>query len=174
MSDSEGIRMSEPLMPKKERGTLVYRVSYKTTVRLGATQKALQDYLEAIGYKVQRHSPTMILERGSWLASWVHPNPRHQKSRLTLDFISNGEQTLVEAVLRVSRLGNVPLRPDYDFWQTELEELRRVLQLEPVNPLLSRYAAERALWYSVSVMLAVLSATILTLLSLVTLLLGVL
>lgn len=163
--------MQELKMPKIDGHWLVYRESYETSLRKGAASKAITEYLEAIGYEQIQMSPTMVFERGSGLASLYHPNPKRQKTEISVDFASAGNTSIVELVMRVNRLGNKPLVKDYEFWRSELNGLSSILQGGHAESQLSDFAAERAMWYSVAVMLGIsLAAAILGLLAILILL----
>src|SRR5688572_25889463 len=110
--------MQELKMPKVDGHWLVYRESFETAMRKGAASKAVTEYLEAIGYHQTQMSPTLLFERGSGIASLYHPNPKRQKTEISVDFASAGEVGIVELVMRVNRLGNMPLGKDYDFWRS--------------------------------------------------------
>ena len=151
--------MQDVKMPKVDGYWLVYRESFETAMRKGAASKAATEYLEAIGYRQTQLNPTMVFRRGSGLASLYHPNPKRQFTEVSVDFASSGEVGIVELVMRVNRFGNMPLIKDYEFWRAELDGMALVLQQGHAEPRLSDYAAERAMWYSISVMLGVCMAT---------------
>jgi hypothetical protein len=165
--------MQELKMPKVDGHWLVYRESFETAMRKGAASKAVTEYLESIGYEQIQMSPTMIFERGSGMASLYHPNPKRQKTQISVDFASAGSTDIVELVMRVNRFGNMPLAKDYEFWRAELDGLAVILQKGSVDSRLSTYAAERAMWYSVSVMLGILAAVLLGLMGILILLVSV-
>lgn len=165
--------MQELKLPKVDGHWLVYRESLETTMRKGAASKAITAYLEAIGYEQIQMSPTMLFERGSGLASTYHPNPKRQKTELSVDFASSGGTELVELVMRVNRFGNMPLAKDYEFWRAELDGLATILKQGHAEPRISDYAAESAMWYNIAVTLTVLSATLLGLLAILILLVSV-
>ena len=162
--------MQELKMPKIDGHWLVYRESFETKMRKGAASKALTDYLEAIGYEQGQISPTMLFTRGRSIASLFHPNPKRQKTEISVDFASSGDLSIVELVMRVNRLGNMPLGKDYEFWRAELDGLAMVLRNGYAEPRLSDFAAERAMWYSITMMLAVLAAVLAGLLAILILL----
>jgi hypothetical protein len=149
--------MQELKMPKIDGHWLVYRESFETTMRKGAASKAVTEYLEAIGYEQGQITPTMLFRRGSGFASIYHPNPKRQLTEISVDFASSGELGIVELVMRVNRFGNMPLEKDYEFWRSELDGLATVLQQGRANPRMSDYAAERAMWYSIAMMLGILA-----------------
>jgi hypothetical protein len=157
--------MQELKLPKVDGHWLVYRESMETSLRKGAASKAITEYLEAIGYEQVQTNPTMIFQRGSSIASIYHPNPKRQKSEISIDFASSGETNLAELMMRINRFGNMPLAKDYEFWRAELDGLAAILKQGHAEARISDYAAERAMWYSVSVTLGVLSATLLGLLA---------
>jgi hypothetical protein len=70
--------------------------------------------------------------------------------------VSSGGDSLVELVMRVHRFGNMPLEPDFDFWRAEIDGLAHALNHGFSDPRLSEYAADRAKWYSIAIMLGVL------------------
>ena len=155
--------MTERVYPKKDRSWLVYREAITTEMRQGAAKKAITEYLEAIGYHQTQISPSLQFERGALLASLYSPNPRSQKTFVTLDVVSSGGDSLVELVLRVNRFGNIPLEPDFDFWRAEIDGLANTLHYGYCDPRISEFAAERAKWYSIAMMLIMLfAATVLT------------
>jgi hypothetical protein len=149
--------MQELKMPKIDGHWLVYRESFETMMRKGAAGKAVTEYLEAIGYEAGQITPTMLFRRGSGLASIYHPNPKRQLTEISVDFASSGDLGIVELVMRVNRFGNMPLEKDYEFWRSELDGVATVLQQARANPRISDYAAERAMWYSIAMMLGILA-----------------
>jgi hypothetical protein len=148
--------MAEQVRPKKDRSWLVYRESVTTEMRQGAAKKVIVEYFESIGFRQTQISPSMLFERGAILASLYSPNPRSQKTQLTVDVVSSGGDSLVELVMRVHRFGNMPLEPDFDFWRAEIDGLAYALNHGFSDPRLSEYAADRAKWYSIAIMLGVL------------------
>jgi hypothetical protein len=147
--------MSEHIMPKTDRNWLVYRESIEVEMRKGAMGKSITEYFESIGYKQSQISPTLIFERGAMLASLYDPNPKHQKTEITIDIVSSGKQSIVELMMRVNRLGNIPLQKDYEFWRAEIDGLAHALNYGYVDPRWSDYAADRAKWYSMVVMMGI-------------------
>ena len=156
MSNTTERNMTEQVHPKKDRSWLVYRESIATEMRQGAAKKAVIEYFESIGFRQTQISPSMQFERGAILASLYSPNPRSQKTLLTVDVVSRGGDSLIELVMRINRFGNMPLEPDFDFWRAEIDGLANALNHGYSDPRLSEYAAERAKWYSISIMLGVL------------------
>lgn len=150
--------MPERIQPKKDRNWLVYRYAIESDMRKGAISKAITEYLEAIGYRQTRISPSMEFERGTTMASLYNPNPRSQKTIITIDIVGAGGHSIVEAVMRVNCRGNLPLSKDFDFWQTELQGIEKSLHYGYCDPRLSEYAADRAKWYSIAIMLGVFVA----------------
>ena len=150
------MHMAEQVRPRKDRSWLVYRESVATEMRQGAAKKAVIEYFESIGFRQTQISPSMQFERGAILASLYSPNPRSQKTHLTVDVVSRGNDSLIELVMRVHRFGNIPLEPDFDFWRAEIDGLANMLNHGYADPRLSEYAADRAKWYSISIMLGVL------------------
>ncbi|MDQ7024348.1 MAG: hypothetical protein Q9P01_03525 [Anaerolineae bacterium] len=148
--------MSEQVHPKKDRSWLVYRESIPTEMRQGAAKKAITEYFESIGFRQTQMSPSLQFERGALLASLYSPNPRSQKTHITADIVSSGSENLIELVVRINRFGNIPLEPDFDFWRVEIEGLANTVQQGYSDPRLSEYAAERAKWYSIAMMMALL------------------
>lgn len=148
--------MSNIIMPSADRHWRVYQRSIETTVRKGAASKALTEYLEAIGYTQLQVSPTMLFERGANLASLYNPNPKSQKTEISVDFATISGVTVLEVTMRVNCFGNRPLSKDYEFWDTELAGIVDAVEHGYVNPRLSDYAAERAMWYSIAIQLIVL------------------
>lgn len=157
--------MQELKLPKVDGHWLVYRESLETSLRKGAASKAITEYLEAIGYEQTQTSPTMLFQRGSSIASIYHPNPKRQKTEISVDFANSGSTSIVELVMRVNRFGNMPLAKDYEFWRAELDGLARILKQDHAEVRVSDFAAERAMWYSIAMTLGVLSATLLGLLA---------
>ena len=102
----------------------------------------------------------MLFQRGASLASLYNPNPKSQKTEISVDFASISGITVLEVTMRVNCLGNKPLRRDYEFWETELDGIVDALEHGYVNPNISDYVADRAMWYSVTVMLMVLMITL--------------
>jgi len=152
--------MSTTINPTKERFWRVYQISLETSVRKGAASKAITEYLQSIGFTQTQISPTLLFERGSNLASLYNFNPKSQKTEVSVDFASAGEQTIVELTMRINCFANQPLSKDYEFWAAELDGIQDALDHGYVNPAISDFAAERALWYNVSIMLGVLILTI--------------
>lgn len=152
--------MPNIIMPETEGHWRVYKLSIETDVRKGAATKYITEYLEAIGFMQQQIHPTMIFERGANLASLYNMNPKAQKTEVSADFASIGGQTIVELTMRVNCLGNKPLSKDYEFWAAELAGIDEVLKHGYVNPYVSDFAADRAKWYNISVMLGILILTI--------------
>lgn len=152
--------MSNIIMPETDGHWRVYKLSIETDVRKGAAGKYISEYLEAIGFTQGQINPTMVFERGANLASLYNMNPKSQKTEITVDFASIAGQTIVELTMRVNCLGNKPLSKDFEFWATELAGINEVLEHGYVNPFLSDFAAERAKWYNVSVLLSILILTI--------------
>lgn len=148
--------MSENIMPKIDRNWLVYRESIEFEMRAGAMGKTITEYFESIGFKQTQISPTMTFERGSSLASLYDPNPKHQKTEVSIDIVSSGGLSIVELTMRINRLGNRPLRADYEFWRAEIDGLSHALNYGYVDPRWSDYAAERAKWNNIAVTLTVL------------------
>jgi hypothetical protein len=148
--------MTEQVYPKKDRSWLVYREALPTALRQGAAKKVVIEYLESLGFRQTQVGPTMQFERGAILASLYSPNPRSQKTELTVDVVSRGSESLIELVMRIQRFGNLPLEPDFDFWRAEIDGLATMLNDSYADPRLSEYAAERAKWYSIALMLGVL------------------
>lgn len=157
--------MSLSIQPQRDRHWLVYRLSIETQVRQGAAGKAITDYMGALDYVQTQLSPTLIFERGASLSSLYNPNPKSQKTIVTVDFASLGQTTIVEIQMRVNCMGNRPLSKDYDFWAAELYGIEQVLTGDYVDPVTSDFAAERAQWYNVAVMLTVLVVTLVVLMS---------
>ena len=153
--------MTDIVMPKYDRHWLVYHRSIETTVRRGAASKYITEYLDAIGYEQTQISPTMQFQRGWSLASLFNPNPKKQKTEIAVDFASAGQQTVIEVTMRINCFGNRPLSKDYEFWQAELEGFADVLEHGYINPMISDYAAERALWYNVTITIIVLFVVLL-------------
>lgn len=152
--------MSNIIMPETDGHWRVYKLSIETDVRKGAATKYITEYLEAIGFNQRQISPTMIFERGASLASLYNMNPKSQKTEITVDFASIAGQMIVELTMRVNCLGNKPLSKDFEFWAAELAGINEVLEHGYVNPFVSDFAADRAKWYNISVMLTVLILTI--------------
>ena len=150
--------MTNIIMPVAEGHWHVYKLSIETSVRKGAATKYITEYLEAIGFTQLQISPTMIFERGANLASLYNMNPKSQKTEVTVDFASIAGQTIVEVTMRVNCFGNKALSKDYEFRAAELAGINEVLEHGYVNPFVSQFAAERALWYNVTVTLTVLIA----------------
>lgn len=148
--------MSNITMPISDGHWRVYQRSIETTIRKGAANKTLTEYLDSIGYTQLQVSPTLLFERGASLASLYNPNPKSQKTEISVDFASISGVTVLEVTMRVNCLGNKPLRRDYEFWETELSGIEDALEHGYVNPHMSEYAADRAMWYSITVMLMVL------------------
>ena len=148
--------MSNVTVPISDRHWRVYQRSIETTVRKGAASKALTEYLEAIGYTQLQISPTMTFERGANFASLYNPNPKSQKTEISVDFASISGITVLEVTMRVNCFGNRPLSKDYEFWEAELSGIVDALEHGYVNSRLSDYAAERAMWYSITIQLLVL------------------
>jgi|GEM_PF-4867473 len=157
--------MSNIIMPVKEGSWQVYQLSIETPVRKGAASKYISEYLAAIGFTQTRLSPTMLFERGSNLASLYNMNPKAQKTEIAVDFASIAGQTIIELTMRVNCLGNKPLSKDYEFWAAELAGIDDVLEHGYVNPYLSDFAAERAFWYNVTVLMAILMIVIMALIA---------
>ena len=151
--------MSEQIHPKKDRNWLVYRHSIETDMRKGAASKAIIEYLDAVGYHQSRITPSMEFERGAMLAGFYNPNPRSQKTIITVDFVSVGGNTVIELVMRINRAGNMPLSKDFEFWEAEIRGIENSLHYGYCDPRLSEYAADRAKWYSIAIMLGIISAT---------------
>lgn len=151
--------MTEQVRPKKDRSWLVYRESIATEMRLGAAKKAVTEYFESLGYRQIQIHPSLEFERGAVLASLYSPNPRSQKTHLTVDVVGSGSDSMIELVMRVNRFGNMPLEPDYDFWRSEIEGLANTLHYGYSDPRMSDYAAGRAKWYSIAIMLGILLVT---------------
>ena len=152
--------MSNITIPMSDGHWRVYHRSIETTIRKGAASKALIEYLGSIGYSQYQINPTLLFERGANLASLYNPNPKSQKTEISVDFASISGITVLEVTMRVNCLGNKPLRRDYEFWEAELDGIVDALEHGYVNPRLSDYAADRAMWYSVTVMLMVLMITL--------------
>lgn len=148
--------MSNITMPISDRHWRVYHRSIETTIRKGAASKALTEYLQAIGYTQGQINPTMLFERGANFASLYNPNPKSQKTEISVDFATISGVTVLEVTMRIDCLGNRPLSKDFEFWDTELNSITDALEHGYVNPCLSDYAAERAMWYSVAIQLIVL------------------
>jgi len=155
--------MSNIIMPVKDGSWQVYQLSIETPVRKGAASKYISEYLAAIGFTQLRISPTMLFERGSNFASLYNMNPKAQKTEIAVDFASIEGQTIIELNMRVNCLGNKPLSKDYEFWAAELAGIDDVLEHGYVNPYLSDFAAERAFWYNVTVLMAILMLVIMIL-----------
>lgn len=153
--------MPDTTMPVFEGHWLVYHYSIPTTVRRGAAAKYISEYLDSIGYQQTQMSPTMRFQRGWRFASLFNPNPKSQKTDITVDFASVGQETIIEVTMRINCFGNRPLRKDYEFWQAELGGIEEALDNGYVNPLISDFAAERALWYNVTITLIVLFVVLL-------------
>ncbi|MEM9953714.1 MAG: hypothetical protein AAFV93_17540 [Chloroflexota bacterium] len=158
--------MTTPLMPSKDGTWRVYQVSIETDVRKGAASKYITEYLQAIGFSQTQISPTMIFERGATLASMYNFNPKAQKTEVSVDFASVGNQTIIELTMRINCLGNRPLSKDYEFWAAEIAGIEDVLEHGYVNPYISAFAAERAFWYNVTVALIVWSLLLIIVISL--------
>lgn len=155
--------MSQIMMPQRDGQWLVYAVSLETQTRQGAAGKRIAEYFDAVGYEQTQLSPTMIFERGFSLSSLYNPNPKSQKTIVHVDFASTGTFTIVEVQMRVNRMGNRPLSKDYEFWDTELRGMQQALDTGILDPQTSYYAAERARWYSITVMLTVLVVVLMVL-----------
>jgi hypothetical protein len=147
--------MSERIMPKIDHNWLVYHESIEVEMRKGAMSKAITEYFESIGFRQTQISPSMTFERGAMLASLYDPNPKHQKTHISIDIVSHGNQSLIELTMRINRLGNIPLQADYEFWRSEIDGLAHAIHYGYVDSRWSDYAAERAKWYSVVIMLGV-------------------
>jgi len=160
------------MYPKSDRHWLVYRQSIATEMRQGAAAKAISEYLEALGYQQTKSSPSLIFERGRVLAGLYNPNPRSQKTIMTVDFVRSGDEALLEVALRVNCLGNLPLQADKDFWQAELDGLAHTVHYGYCDPRLSYFAAERAKWYSLAIAAAVMIVILLLLLLMMMAMLG--
>ena len=152
--------MSNITIPMSDGHWRVYHRSIETTIRKGAASKALIEYLGSIGYSQYQINPTLLFERGANLASLYNPNPKSQKTEISVDFASISGITVLEVTMRVNCLGNKPLRRDYEFWEAELDGIVDALEHGYVNPNISDYVADRAMWYSVTVMLMVLMITL--------------
>lgn len=159
--------MAPHLTPRHDGHWLVYQTTLQAPVRPGAASKTVIEYLESIGFELTRSSPSLFFERGGWLASLYNPDPRSQQTYITADVLSGGDGSAIELSMRVNRMGNLPLRRDYEFWQTELNGMEQALQHGYADPRLSEYAADRARLYSIMVMQWVLLA-VLTLLLVMT------
>lgn len=145
-------------MPVREGVWLIYKKTIRTTHRPGAVAKEIHAYFDALGYEQTQTTPTMIFERGGGLASLYSPNPASQKMRVLIDMVSGGDnETWVEVRLRVNSLGSLSFAADHDFREAELEGLRLLLEYGCLNTLLSQYAADRAKWFSLVVILATLA-----------------
>lgn len=142
--------------PKRDGYWLVYQHSIVTDVRRGAAAKYATEFLEAAGYRQSQSSPTMIFQRGWQLAGLFNPNPKRQQTIIHMDLVSSGAETLIEMTMRVNCIGNRPLSKDLDFWQAELNGIQEAIEVGYANPLISTYAAERALWYNVVILICVL------------------
>jgi len=147
--------MSENIMPKIDRHWLVYRESIEFEMRPGAMGKTITEYFESIGFKQTQISPTMIFERGSSLASLYDPNPKHQKTEVSIDIVGSHGLSIVELTMRINSLGNKALRSDYEFWRAEIDGLSHALNYGYVDPRWSDYAAERAKWNNIAVTMGV-------------------
>lgn len=148
--------MSENIMPKIDRNWLVYRESIEVEMRQGAIGKAITEYFESIGFKQTQISPTQGFERGSSLAGLYDPNPKHQKTIVSVDIVGSHGHSVIELTMRINRLGTRPLRADYEFWRAEIDGLSHALNYGYVDPRWSDYAAERAKWNNIAVMMGVL------------------
>src|SRR5688572_18898059 len=129
--------MQELKMPKVDGHWLVYRESFETKMRKGAASKAITDYLESIGYEQTQMNPTLLFQRGSGFSGVYHPNPKRQKTEISVDFASSGDMGIIELVMRVNRFGNMPLGKDYEFWRAELDGMATVLRNGYAEPRLS-------------------------------------
>lgn len=148
--------MPENIMPKIDRNWLVYRESIEIEMRQGAMGKAITEYFESIGFKQTQISPTLGFERGSRLASLYDPNPKHQKTELSIDIVGQSGHSIIELTMRINRLGNRPIRADYEFWRAEIDGLALALNYGYLDPRWSDYAAERAKWNNIAVTLGIL------------------
>lgn len=143
------------VMPVREGAWLVYKRTITTTRRPGAVSKEIQTYFDALNYELSQTTPTLIFERGSWWGGLVNPNPAAQKMRVLVDVLSGGEEaTLVEVRMRVNTMGSFSFPTDHDFREAELDGLQLLLEYGYLDTTRSRYAADRAQWFSIAVALA--------------------
>lgn len=144
-------------MPQRDGRWLIFHETIETDMRAGAASKAADAYFDALGYAHIASQPSRHYTRGKSLASWYHPNPRTYQTNVIIDALTDAHGcTLLEIEMRVNTFGNAPHDKDEDFWQAELDGLASTLRYGYSDPLLSYYAAERAMWYSVAVLLAVI------------------
>jgi hypothetical protein len=142
-------------LPVREGTWLVYKRTLPTSQRPGAITKDIQTYFEALGYTQTHTTPTLIFERGHWLKGLYSPNPASQKMRVLVDVLSSSEhETLIEVRLRVNTWGSFSFNTDHEFRLSELEGLHLMVAYGYLDIERSRYAADRAKWFSISVALA--------------------
>lgn len=140
---------------KIDRNRLVYRKSMETSLRQGAAQKIIIEYLEAVGYEQSQSTPSMKFERGATFSGLFHPDPRLQRAEMTIDLVSMGTNTIAEVVLAIPRFRVQPNSVYAEFWDAELDGLAQALRYNAVEARLSVFAAERAMWSSIAAILLV-------------------
>jgi hypothetical protein len=137
------------MMPTREGGWLIYSKTITTTRRQGAVQKDIEAYFSALDYELVQSSPTLIFERGGVLTSLFASSPAKQKTRILIDFVSGAEgEMLLEVAMHVNTLLSASFQTDHDFREAELNGLQVALEYGYIDATLSRYAADRAKWYS--------------------------
>jgi hypothetical protein len=142
-------------MPAREGVWLVYTASILTTRRQGAVSKDIIEYFETLGYTLERSTPSLEFRRGSVLRGMMSSSPASQKTEITIDVVSGSQQgeTIVEVKMRVSSFGSWSFQTDHDFRESELKGLQVALEYGYIDTLTSRYAADRAKYYSMMIAL---------------------
>lgn len=142
-------------MPEREGAWLIYRASILTTRRPGAVSKDIIEYFNTLGYTLVKSAPTLEFARGGFFGGLISPNPASQRTEILVDMVGGGHEgeTSVEVTMRVNSFGSFSFRPDHDFREAELKGLQVALEYGYIDNTLSRYAADRARWYSIAIAL---------------------
>jgi len=143
-------------MPERDGVWLIYTTSILTTRRQGPVSKDVIEYFETLGYMLEKSTPSLEFLRGSVLRGMMSSSPASQKTEITVDIV-NGSQAgeiIVEVKMRVSSFGAWSFQTDHDFRQAELKGLHTALDYGYIDSTLSRYAADRAKYYSMMVALS--------------------
>jgi hypothetical protein len=147
--------LKDAIMPAREGVWLVYTTSILTTRRQGAVSKDVTAYFEALGYMLERSTPSMEFSRGSVLRGMTSSSPASQKTEITVDVIGGSQagETVVEVKMRVGTFGTWSFQTDHDFREAELYGLQVALEYGYIDQKLSQFAADRAKYYSMMVAL---------------------
>ena len=115
--------------------------------------ETLLDYLAMIGYRATGQEPWTTFERGSSVARVYALSPRQIKASLSVQPIYEADDlTGVTLNLNVNA-GQPLLKREAEFWEKELDAMEAALCYGYLNPIVSDYAASRALWFNLSILL---------------------